>query len=146
MNGNKKLIKELKLIQVPNRFDRNNIKDPCLCCHFSDSMCHVVFLSWSELVQVFYHLFKNWCRFFNRLFKNWCRFFNRLFKNWCNFLLPSLGIRRPSVVRHKLSHLNLLLWNPWTELNQTWEGWSLGGSLSKLCLTDLPSFQDGCCY
>ena len=36
--------------------------------------------------------------------------------------LPSLGIRRPSasvrpsVVRRKLSDLNLLLWNPWTEL------------------------------
>ena len=60
-------------------------------------------------------------------------------------LLPSLGVR-PSVVRCKLSHLNLLLWNPWTKLNQTWQGWSLGGSLSKLCLTDLPSIQDGCCY
>jgi hypothetical protein len=25
------------------------------------------------------------------------------------------------------------------KLNQTWQGWSLGGSLSKLCPTDLPS-------
>jgi hypothetical protein len=32
-------------------------------------------------------------------------------------LLPSL------VVRRKLSHLNLLLWNPWTKLSQTWQGW-----------------------
>jgi hypothetical protein len=40
-----------------------------------------------------------------------------------------------SVVRRKLSHLNLFLWNPWTKLNQTWQGWSLGGSLLKLCLT-----------
>jgi hypothetical protein len=40
--------------------------------------------------------------------------------------LPSLGVcRRPSVVRHKLSHLNLLLWNRWTKLNLTWQGWSL---------------------
>jgi len=32
-------------------------------------------------------------------------------------LLPSLCVRRrPSVVRRKLSHLNLLLWNPWTKL------------------------------
>jgi hypothetical protein len=31
---------------------------------------------------------------------------------------------RPSVVRRKLSHLNLLLWNCWTKLNQTWKGWS----------------------
>jgi hypothetical protein len=44
-----------------------------------------------------------------------------------------------SVVRRKLSHLNLLLWNAWTKLNQTWQGWSLGGSLSKLCPTDPPS-------
>ena len=50
------------------------------------------------------------------------------------------------VVRRKLSHLNLLLWNSWTKLNQTWQGWSLGESLSKLCPTALPSIQDGCCY
>jgi hypothetical protein len=48
-----------------------------------------------------------------------------------------------SVVRRKLSHLNLLLW---TKLKQTWLGWSLGGSRSKLCPTDPPSIQDGCCY
>jgi hypothetical protein len=48
-----------------------------------------------------------------------------------------------SVCRHrKLSHLNLLLWDPWTELNQTWQGWSLGGSLSKLCLPAPP--KKGC--
>ena len=35
------------------------------------------------------------------------------------------------VIHRKLSHLNLLLWNPRTELNQTWQGWSLGGSLSN---------------
>ena len=35
----------------------------------------------------------------------------------------------------KRSHLNLLLWNRWTKLNQTWQGWSLDGSLSKLCPT-----------
>ena len=33
----------------------------------------------------------------------------------------------------KRSHLNLLLWNRWTKWNQTWQWWSLGGSLSKLC-------------
>jgi hypothetical protein len=32
------------------------------------------------------------------------------------------------------------------KLNQTWQGWSLGGSLSKLCSTAPPSIQDGCCY
>jgi hypothetical protein len=40
-----------------------------------------------------------------------------------------------SVVHRKLSHLNLLLWNSWTKLNLTWQGWSLGRSLSKLCAT-----------
>jgi hypothetical protein len=29
------------------------------------------------------------------------------------------------------SGLNLLLWNRWTKLNQTWQGWSLGGSPFK---------------
>ena len=53
---------------------------------------------------------------------------------------------RQSVVRRKLSHLNLLLWNRWTKLNLTWQGWSLGRSLSKLCLTAPLSIQDGCCY
>jgi hypothetical protein len=43
-------------------------------------------------------------------------------------LLPSLGIHL------KLSHLNLLLWNHWTKLNQIWLGWSLDGPFSKLCL------------
>jgi hypothetical protein len=43
------------------------------------------------------------------------------------------------------SHLNLLLWNRWTKLNQTWQGWSLGGSLSNLCPTAPPSIQDGHC-
>jgi hypothetical protein len=38
-------------------------------------------------------------------------------------------------------HLNLLLWNRWTILNQTWKGWSLGGSLSKLCQTAPPPFK-----
>ena len=61
-------------------------------------------------------------------------------------LLPSIGVRRHPSVHCKLSHLNLLLWNLWTELNQTWQGWSLGGSLSNLCPTAPPSIQDGCCY
>jgi hypothetical protein len=37
----------------------------------------------------------------------------------------------------KRSHLNLL-WNFWPKLNQIWLEWSLGGPLSKLCLTSLP--------
>jgi hypothetical protein len=30
--------------------------------------------------------------------------------------------------------------------SRAWQGWFLGGSLSKLCPTALPSIQDGCCY
>jgi hypothetical protein len=32
----------------------------------------------------------------------------------------------------KRSHLNLLLWNCWTKLNQTWQGWSQGLISSKM--------------
>ena len=38
---------------------------------------------------------------------------------------------------------NLLLWNYWTNLNQTLLKWSLGGSLSKLCPSAPSSIQDG---
>jgi hypothetical protein len=41
----------------------------------------------------------------------------------------------------KRSHLNFLLRNCWTKINQTWQGWSLGGSLSKLCPTARPPFK-----
>ena len=35
--------------------------------------------------------------------------------------------------------INTLLKGESTKLNQTWQGWSLGGSLSKLCPTAPPS-------
>ena len=38
-----------------------------------------------------------------------------------------------SVVRRKLSHLNLLLINHWAYCNQTLVEWSLDGSLTKMC-------------
>ena len=38
-----------------------------------------------------------------------------------------------SVVRRKLSHLNLLLRNHWANCNQTLVEWSLDGPLPKLC-------------
>jgi hypothetical protein len=43
----------------------------------------------------------------------------------------------------KRSHLNLFLWNRWTKLNQTWQRWPLGGSLSKLCPSTPSCIQDG---
>jgi hypothetical protein len=39
----------------------------------------------------------------------------------------------PSVVRSKLSHLNLLLRNHWANCNQTLVEWFLDGHLPKLC-------------
>ena len=42
-----------------------------------------------------------------------------------------------TVVYHNLSHLNLFLWNHWTKLSKIWLGWSLGGPISKLCLSPL---------
>jgi hypothetical protein len=38
---------------------------------------------------------------------------------------------------------NLLLWNCWANLNQTFLKWSLGGPLPKLCLAFQISDQDG---
>jgi hypothetical protein len=39
-----------------------------------------------------------------------------------------------------------LLWNYWANLNQTLLKWSLGGPLSKLCLSAPSCIQDGCHY
>jgi len=36
-----------------------------------------------------------------------------------------------STVCRKISHFNVLLWNQWIKLNQTWLEWSLGDVLSK---------------
>jgi hypothetical protein len=35
----------------------------------------------------------------------------------------------------------LLLWNPWTKLNQAWQEWSLGGSLSNCVRQTHPPFK-----
>ena len=48
-----------------------------------------------------------------------------------------------SVVRRKLSHLNLLLRNHWAYCNQTLVEWSLGGSLTKVCSVIPTSNQYG---
>jgi len=56
-------------------------------------------------------------------------------------LLPSLGIR-PSLSVNK-SYFNLLLQNHWTNMNQTWQEWFLGGPLSELHPRGPPSIQDG---
>jgi hypothetical protein len=46
-----------------------------------------------------------------------------------------------SVVRRKLSHLNLLLRNHWANSNQTLVEWSLDGSLPKLCSVITTSYH-----
>ena len=50
---------------------------------------------------------------------------------------------RPSVVRRKLSHFNLLIRNHWANCNQTLVEWSMDGPLPKLCPVIPTSNQDG---
>ena len=54
-------------------------------------------------------------------------------------LLLSLSVCRSSVNFKK----NLLLWNHWANLNQTWSESSLGGYLSNLCPMILPTNHHG---
>jgi hypothetical protein len=52
--------------------------------------------------------------------------------------LPIMQIRKKGGWNQK----NLLLWNYWANLNQTLLKWSLGGPLSKLCLSAPSYIQD----
>ena len=56
-------------------------------------------------------------------------------------LLPWVSVRRPSV---SFSHLNLLFWNHWTELNQTCQKYSLDDPLLDLCFWCWFEIQHGC--
>jgi hypothetical protein len=40
----------------------------------------------------------------------------------CTKVTQSFCHHLDSMIRHHLSHLNLLLWNHWTKLSQTWQG------------------------
>jgi hypothetical protein len=87
-------------------------------------------------VLAYYHIIST----YHYLLRLW---FEDFIINYWGVLDTYFAIKMASIVIcRKLSHLNLLLWNPWTKLNQTWQGWSLGGSLSKLCPTAPPSIQD----
>ena len=55
---------------------------------------------------------------------------------------PIMQIRKKGMKFKK----NLLLWNYWANFNQTFLKWSLGGPLSKLCLSAPSCIQDGCHY
>ena len=50
---------------------------------------------------------------------------------------------RPSVVRRKLSHFRLLLWNRWTEFNETWQKARSQHPLPSLCFSSRSEKQDG---
>jgi hypothetical protein len=59
--------------------------------------------------------------------------------------MPNLHNRYKSAER-KISHKNLtrIIQSLYpTKLDQTWQGWSLGRSLPKLCPIAMPSIQDG---
>ena len=55
---------------------------------------------------------------------------------------PSVVARRPSV-RRKLSHFRLLLWNRWTEFNETWQEARSQRPLPSLCFSGRSEKQDG---
>ena len=75
---------------------------------------------------------------------------NPLFHKRSMWLLPSLGVRRPSSVRRpsvrpsvNFTHFNLLLRNYRIDLDQTLVEWSLGGPLPKMCPVFQSSEQNG---
>ena len=51
-------------------------------------------------------------------------------------------VRRPSVVN--FSHFRLLLWNRWTEFNETWREARSQRPLPSLCFAGGSEKQDGC--
>ena len=56
-------------------------------------------------------------------------------------LLSWVSVRRPSV---SFTHVNLLLWNRWTDFNQTCQKCSLDGPLPDLCFWCWFEIQHGC--
>ena len=73
--------------------------------------------------------------------------------HYCDHVLsvvcPSVcrpSVRRPSVVRPSVvifSHFRLLLWNHWTEFNETWEEARTQHPLPSLCFSGRSEKQDG---
>ena len=53
------------------------------------------------------------------------------------------SVRPSSVVRRKLSHFQLLLWNHWTEFNKTWQEARSQHPLPSLCFSGRSEKQDG---
>ena len=53
------------------------------------------------------------------------------------------SVVRPSVVRRKLSLFRLLLWNRWTEFNNTWQKARSQRPLPSLCFSSRSEKQDG---
>ena len=73
-----------------------------------------------------------------------CFFFSSPGHRPCE-LLSWVSVRRPSVRPSvSFSHLNLLLWNRWTEISQTCQKCSLDGPLPDLCFWCWFEIQHGC--
>ena len=53
------------------------------------------------------------------------------------------SVRRPSSSVRKLSHFRLLLWNRWTEFNETWQEARSQRPLPSLCFSGRSEKQDG---
>jgi hypothetical protein len=87
--------------------------------------------------------FERGCRWFQLFFIDF-QLLAHLVKchvSFCHHLASIVA--RPSVVRRKLSHFNILIRNHWANCNQTLVEWSLDGPLPKLCPVISTSNQDG---
>ena len=61
---------------------------------------------------------------------------------WAIVIVRRPSVRRPSV-RRKLSYFPLLLWNRWTEFNETWQKARCKRPLPSLCFLGRSEKQDG---
>ena len=64
-------------------------------------------------------------------------------KAWVSYCHSAPSVVRPSSVRRKLSHFRLLLWNRWTEFNETWQKARSQRPLPSLCFSGWSEKQDG---
>ena len=85
---------------------------------------------------------------FTRTWHAWRLFFSapepKAHVHYCDHALSV--VRRPSVRRPSLvnfSHFRLLLWNHWTELNETWQNARTQHPLPSLCFSGRSDKQDG---
>ena len=120
----------------------NKIMCRFYCCIFtlpwhSPAMKHMktvaYIFQWKTLVT----WRKKWHWFF-RLFRVFCAPEPKAQVHYCDH---ALSVVRPSVVH--FSHFRLLLWNPWTEFNETWLEARSQCALPSLCFSGRSEKQDG---